>query len=401
MKPAPPFYYTAIDLFGPLTIRDTVKRRTHGKAFGVIFNCLVTRAVHLDLAEGYSTDDFLTTFQRFIAIRGAPKIIYSDKGTQLISASKKIENIGEKEGVTWIFNMPSAAPWYNGASEVLIKSVKRCLCISVGDNVLNFGELQTALISIANLMNERPIGTKPGFSLELGGYLCPNDLLLGRSTCFCPSGMYDISGDHKRRLKFIQSIIESFWKKWHRDYFPSLLIRQKWHTTRRNVRVGDVVLVQDSNVVRGAWKLVQVIKADPGQDGVVRDVDLRYKIIKHGKGYDGGVDKIMCRSVHSHVGLDPPTLLVPILNGRGSSHILVKGSTLRGAFGNHILPQIVEPDDENDPRLEILTAECPSSIQPYRFEPERSYPEENEETSDEGSNRDDTEDRILRNKIGH
>ncbi|XP_068229326.1 uncharacterized protein [Palaemon carinicauda] len=275
--------------------------RTHGKAFGVIFNCLVTRAVHLDLAEGYSTDDFLTTFQRFIAIRGAPKIIYSDKGTQLISASKKIENIGEKEGVTWIFNMPSDAPWYNGASEALIKSVKRCLCISVGDSVLNFGELQTALFSIANLMNERPIGTKPGFSLELGGYLCPNDLLLGRSTCFCPSGMYDISGDHKRRLKFIQSIIESFWKKWHRDYFPSLLIRQKWHTTRRNVRVGDVVLVQDSNVVRGAWKLAQVIKADPGQDGVVRDVDLRYKIIKHGKGYDGGVDKIMCRSVHRYL----------------------------------------------------------------------------------------------------
>ncbi|XP_068229430.1 uncharacterized protein [Palaemon carinicauda] len=139
MKPAPPFYYTAIDLFGPLTIRDTVKRRTHGKAFGVIFNCLVTRAVRLDLAEGYSTDDFLTTFQRFIAIRGAPKVIYSDKGTQLISASKKIENIGEKEGVTWIFNMPSDAPWYNGASEALIKSVKRCLCISVGDSVLNFG----------------------------------------------------------------------------------------------------------------------------------------------------------------------------------------------------------------------------------------------------------------------
>ncbi|XP_068237048.1 uncharacterized protein [Palaemon carinicauda] len=305
MKPAPPFYYTAIDLFGPLAIRDTVKRRTHGKAFGVIFNCLVTRAVHLDLAEGYSTDDFLTTFQRFIAIRGAPKVIYSDKGTQLISASKKIENIGEKEGVTWIFNMPSDSPWYNGASEALIKSVKRCLCISVGDSVLNFGELQTALFGIANLMNERPIGTKPGFSLELGGYLCPNDLLLGRSTGFCPSGMYDISGDHKRRLKFIQSIIESFWKKWHRDYFPSLLIRQKWHTTRRNVRVGDVVLVQDSNVVRGAWKLAQVIRADPGQDGVVRDVDLRYKIIKHGKGYDGGVDRIMCRSVHRLVVLLP------------------------------------------------------------------------------------------------
>ncbi|XP_047482843.1 uncharacterized protein LOC125034852 [Penaeus chinensis] len=257
MKPAPPFYHTAVDLFGPLTIRDSVKKRTYGKAFGIIFNCLVTRAVYLDLAMGYSTDDFLTTFQRFIAIRGAPKFMYSDRGTQLISASNKIESIGEKEGVTWIFNMPSDAPWYNGVSEALIKSVKRSICVSIGDSILNFGELQTALFSIANLMNERPIGLKPGFSLELGSYLCPNDLLLGRSSCHCPIGLYEIDGDHKRRLRFIQNIINSFWKKWQRDYFPSMLIRQMWHTAKRIVKVGDVVLVQDSNIVRGTWKLAQ------------------------------------------------------------------------------------------------------------------------------------------------
>ncbi|XP_063603426.1 uncharacterized protein LOC134779294 [Penaeus indicus] len=305
MKPAPPFYHTAVDLFGPLTIRDSVKKRTHGKAFGIIFNCLVTRAVYLDLAMGYSTDDFLTTFQRFIAIRGAPKFMYSDRGTQLISASKKIESIGEKEGVTWIFNMPSDAPWYNGVSEALIKSVKRSICVSIGDSILTFGELQTALFCIANLMNERPIGLKPGFSLELGSYLCPNDLLLGRSSCHCPIGLYEIDGDHKRRLRFIQDIINSFWKKWQRDYFPSMLIRQKWHTAKRNVKVGDVVLVQDSNIVRGTWKLAQVIRADPGRDGIVREVDLRYKIIKDGKGYYGEADKIMCRSVHRLVMLLP------------------------------------------------------------------------------------------------
>lgn len=305
MKPAPPFYHTAVDLFGPLTVRDTVKKRTHNKAFGIIFNCLVTRAIYLDLAEGYSTDDFLTAFRRFVAIRGAPKFMYSDKGTQLISASKKLDSIGKKEGVTWTFNKPSDAPWYNGASEALIKSVKRGLCIAIGKSVLNFGELQSALFGIANLMNERPIGVKPGFSLELGNYLCPNDLLLGRSSSYCPSGMYDINGDNKRRLEYVQKIVESFWRKWQRDFFPSMLIRQKWHTVRRNVQVDDVVLVQDSNIVRGAWKLAQVIKADPGRDGVVREVDLRYKIIKDGRGYDGEIDKVMSRSVHRLVVLIP------------------------------------------------------------------------------------------------
>ena len=77
-----------------------------------------------------------------------------------------------------------------------------------------------------------------------------------------------------------------------------MLCRQKWHTIRRNVRVGDIVLIQDSNIVRDAWKLTQVVKAEQGCDGNVRDVTLRYKIIKDGKGYDVSKDKLMCRSVH-------------------------------------------------------------------------------------------------------
>lgn len=37
LRPSTAFYYTAVDLFGPFTIRDPVKERTHGNAFGVIF----------------------------------------------------------------------------------------------------------------------------------------------------------------------------------------------------------------------------------------------------------------------------------------------------------------------------------------------------------------------------
>ena len=155
------------------------------------------------------------------------------------------------------------------------------------------------------MMNERPIGVKPCFNLELGNYLSPNDLLLGRASVKCPQGTYESDGDHKRRLEFIQKIVESFWKKWQRDFFPTMIVRQKWHTNRRNVRVGDVVLVQDTNAVRGTWKLAQVIKADPGGDGVVRDVDLRYKIVKEDKGYDGVTDKVMSRSVHRLIVLLP------------------------------------------------------------------------------------------------
>ena len=37
----------------------------------------------------------------------------------------------------------------------------------------------------------------------------------------------------------------------------------------------------------------------------MREVDLRYKLVKDGKGYDGSVDKFMTRSVHRLVVLLP------------------------------------------------------------------------------------------------
>ena len=64
LKPAPPWYSTSIDLFGPFTIRDAVKKRTTSKACGVIFNCIGTRAVYLDLAPDYSTESFLMVLRR-------------------------------------------------------------------------------------------------------------------------------------------------------------------------------------------------------------------------------------------------------------------------------------------------------------------------------------------------
>ena len=38
LKPSPAFTYTALDLFGPFSIKDSVKKRTKCKAYGVIFN---------------------------------------------------------------------------------------------------------------------------------------------------------------------------------------------------------------------------------------------------------------------------------------------------------------------------------------------------------------------------
>lgn len=56
LKPSPVWSCTAIDLFGQFKIWDEGKKRTIGKPYGVIFNCLSTLAVHhLNLAADYIT----------------------------------------------------------------------------------------------------------------------------------------------------------------------------------------------------------------------------------------------------------------------------------------------------------------------------------------------------------
>ena len=278
LKPSPPWHYTGIDLFGPFKIRDEVKRRTYGKCYGVIFNCMCTRAVHLDLAPDYSTETFLLVLRRFVSLRGYPAKLYSDNGPQLVAADKELKDItknwnwdellefGVTEGLQWEFS-PADAPWYNGTSEALIRSVKRSLNIAIGDNIMTFSELQTACFEVGNLINERPIGKHPT-DTDDGVYLSPNDLLLGRSTSRVPSGPFRETTNPRH----------------------SLLIESKWHTAHRDVKVGDVVLIQDSNL-RGNWKLGKVITTKPSKDGRVRRVEIVYKNTKpgeHVKTYRGG-----------------------------------------------------------------------------------------------------------------
>ena len=157
-----------------------------------------------------------------------------------------------------------------------MKSVKNSIKVAIGTQRLSFTEIQTFMFSSANVVNGRQIGHPT--STEDGKYLSPNDLLLGRSTNVIPHGEYDTACNVVRRFQFLQQLIDRFWKKWTRDYFPSLIIRHKWHSARRNLKVGDVVIIQDNNQMRGKWKMGIVERAEKSlRDGFVRNVEVKYK----------------------------------------------------------------------------------------------------------------------------
>lgn len=157
----------------------------------------------------------------------------------------------------WILTS-AGAPWQNGVTEALIRSVKRAIEFSVGQNVLTFSELQTVLFEIANLLKERPKGRHPT-SPEDGAYLCLNDLLLGRATSRIPNDPFDESVNTRKCFTFVQTIVDTFWKRWNSNYFPSLMLRQKWHISPKyeNRRRSSDTRFQLSERKLETWKSVK------------------------------------------------------------------------------------------------------------------------------------------------
>ena len=287
LKPAPAWSYIGIDLFGPFSVRGDINKRSTGKVYGVVFTCLLIRAIYLDIAIDYSTDSFLMVFRRFVSLKGYPIKIYSDSGPQLVGTSnelkkiarnwdwEKIMDFGASKGIEWVFS-PGDAPWWNVCVESLIKSVKKGIHHAIGMQRISFSEMLTVMFEVANLVNERPVGTKPNSASDFT-YLCPNDLLLGRSSSRIPSGPWNETTNIRKRFYFVQSIINSYWKKWTQCYFPSLMLQQMWHHQTRNMKAGDIVIIQDKNLILGQWRLGRISLVHPDSDGIVRNVEVQYK----------------------------------------------------------------------------------------------------------------------------
>ncbi|KAK3744503.1 hypothetical protein QZH41_006346 [Actinostola sp. cb2023] len=232
-----PFYYTSCDYFGPINVK--IGRNKTSKHYGVIFTCLNTRAVHLELAVDCSTMEFIQVLRRFFSIRGYPAVILSDNGTQMVGAARELREMTqgldaktlkefcEEKGIKWIFTTP-AAPHQNGCAEALVKTCKSALKKAIGEQTLTPFELYTCLLEVGNLVNQRPIGRVPN-DPDDGAYLCPNDMLLGRATSEVPQGPFKDTGNPRHRVEFVQRIVDSFWKRWNRDVLPTLLPTKKWN----------------------------------------------------------------------------------------------------------------------------------------------------------------------------
>ena len=89
-----PFSNAGVDYLGPIIIKlnkSTRSTQPTVKRYGVLFTCLTTHGIHLELPTDMTTDAFILPLRRFIARRGHVKILISDNGFNFTGAEKELK----------------------------------------------------------------------------------------------------------------------------------------------------------------------------------------------------------------------------------------------------------------------------------------------------------------------
>ncbi|UYV85011.1 hypothetical protein LAZ67_X004248 [Cordylochernes scorpioides] len=264
-----PFQITGVDLLGPLHLKEG------GKVWVAAFTCAVYRAIHLELVKSLETGVFMMALHRFICRRGRPEKIYSDNGTNFAKLNRifkrldwtRIERETSIKRIQWIF-IPPSAPWWGGFWERMVRTIKEMLIKMLGHRKLKYVQLQTALCEIESIINNRPLTYVSEDDNDLKP-LTPNEFLQNGPESSFPEfenlkpemlhTRYRELGQLKRELK----------QRFLKEYLGAL-IQKSENIDRRQLKVGDVVLIGQENLKRMFWPKGRIVNLIPGKDEIVR-----------------------------------------------------------------------------------------------------------------------------------
>ncbi|XP_062607667.1 uncharacterized protein LOC134269481 [Saccostrea cucullata] len=263
ITPGPPFSAVGVDTFGPWTI---VTRKTRGgqaesKRWAIMFTCLTTRAIHIELVESMSSSSFINALRRFIALRGNVSLFRSDRGTNFIGATEDlgidvtkgpVKNFLDKSKIVWTFNAPHSSHM-GGVWERMIGLTRRVLdtlLLGPKGKHLTHEVLSTLMAEVTAIINSRPITTisnDPELPFVLSPAMLLNQKISGHFSMCMDVDIRDI---YKEQWKQVQVLSDLFWQQWKTHYLQNLQSRRKWTSEKTNMKVGDVVVVKDRESAR-------------------------------------------------------------------------------------------------------------------------------------------------------
>lgn len=284
------FLITGVDYAGPIDVVERYKSVTsRRKAWIAIFVCMVTRAVHIELVSDQSSNAFLMSYERFVNRRGHCERLYSDNAKYFKGAHKELRaafkewhknsnrNAIQKMGTDWIF-MKERAPHQIGIYEAAVKSTKYHLHRMLGRANYTFEHLNTFLIKIEAILNSRPLYSLSDDPNDFQA-ITPAHFLINEPIVMPPpiATPQKTPNPIKRIRDEQQKLLQSFWKVWRKEYLATLVQRKKWVHEKEPIKIGQLVIIDEDDLVPTDWTLGKIVEIIPSKDGIIRAVKVRTK----------------------------------------------------------------------------------------------------------------------------
>ena len=301
MAPLPPFRITktsrvfeniGLDAFGPYNVRCAMEEGTVlKKRWVIIFTCLITRAIHLEIMTDMKAERFLGTFRKFVARRGVPRMIIADNAPQFHVVDGVFQGIWQRFAeadvteryyaryqIKWRF-IPEHAPWMGGAYERMIQTVKHAFETVYGKLVLDAEQFEISMIEVEAVVNSRPISyVDREAETEL---ITPNDFLCVRHPVI-PVNWKEVTPRTPlcELWKKSEQYLEEFWRAWSENYLLAIRERREPMPSGRrdNQKIpkpGELVLMIDPSHKRSSSKMAVIERLIPSEDGEIRAAQIR------------------------------------------------------------------------------------------------------------------------------
>ena len=256
---SPPSSTTGIDYAGPFTLKlGHTRKPVLVKAYLAIFVCFSTKAVHIEAVSDLTTGAFLATVKSFI--------LTSTEHHPLIPAEQQSQVAHHPREGTSLWRS------LGGCCQHHLRRV-------VGQQRLSFEEFTTVAAQVEAYLKSRPLGTYSSHSPDGVVPLTPGHFLVGRALQAYPETKVEADIPLCKRWTLCQAIVQHFCRRWSREYLQQLQTTKKWHLTRPNLQVGDLVLMTDGNIFQTHCTMAKVTAVYPGDDNLVRAMDVQIETL--------------------------------------------------------------------------------------------------------------------------
>ncbi|XP_059840843.1 uncharacterized protein LOC132402177 [Hypanus sabinus] len=131
--------------------------------------------------------------------------------------------------------------------------------------------LMVEVTAIINAQSLLPVSSDP----ENPFIPSPSMLLTQKAGTPPPPGDFSDKDLYTKQWRQVQALANQFWPRWRQKYLLLLQQRQKWTEPRRNLQVGDLVLLRDKQIARNSWPMARITATFPSGDGHVRKIELK------------------------------------------------------------------------------------------------------------------------------